>query len=103
MNAAPMSLGSWDLVQSCERAGVRISWMRRRHGDGPSHIIRLQPLDPGELGEELGPYERADAALAYDAAQASLLVAARQQRARLRGIMERRSGAASILAARRRV
>jgi hypothetical protein len=83
---------SWDVVQSSEHAGVRVTWLRRRGGEGdPGHVIRLAPLADDEATEELGPYERKQAAQVYDAIGAALLAAARQQRARLRGIMQRGS------------
>lgn len=91
---------SWDVVQSSERAGVRVTWLRRRDGTGANHLVAIQPLDGEEQGESLGPFDRKQAALVYDATQGALLVAARQQRARLRQIMDRRTRAAEILAGR---
>ena len=79
---------------------MRVTWLRRREGLGPNHLVAIQPLDGAEPGESLGPFERQQAAQVYDATQAALLVAARQQRSRLRQIMDRRTRAAEILAGR---
>jgi hypothetical protein len=93
---------SWDVVKSCERAGVRVTWMRRREDDDqPKHMVTVQPLSGDEVGEELGPHDRKRAEDVYESIAIALLVAARQQRSRLRGIMQRRTRAAAILSARR--
>jgi hypothetical protein len=98
-DAAP---ASWDVVKSCERVGVRLTWTRRREDDGqPKHMVTVQPLDGDELAEELGPFDRKRASDVYESIGVALLVAARQQRSRLRGIMQRRSRASAILSARR--
>ena len=91
--------GSWDVVETSELAGVRLAWMRQRSGEeGRGHLLVVSPLD-GESGNEerLGPYDRKQANMVFEAVQASLLVAAAQQRSRLRGIMDRRSRAKAIL------
>ncbi len=91
-----------DLVQASEGAGVRLAWLRRRDaGDSPGHVIELQPQSEGESPESRGPYDRATAQLVFSAMETALLVAARQQRARLRGIVDRRAEVSDILAGRK--
>ncbi len=83
-----------DTVQRCEGAGVTLTWLRRRdQREGAKHWLELKPQSDGEPAELRGPYRRAEAEARYDAMAAALLTAARQQRARLRAIMERRSRA----------
>lgn len=75
---------STDVVDTCEIAGVTVTWLRERSSDGGHHVV-MRPRDNVTTSNH-GPFDRSEARLAYESMRAALLCAAQQQTARLRRI-----------------
>ena len=82
-----------DTVEVCELAGVQLSWDRER-GAAVGHYVTLRATDDARA-DRRGPYARKQARLEYDAMRAALFAAARQQKASLHHLVERRATRAS--------
>jgi hypothetical protein len=76
-----------DIVDSFALAGVQLSWLRERAGEIGHHVV-LWPED-GSAPVRHGPFTRKQARMVFEAMQATLLAAARQQHAQLLKIVGR--------------
>jgi hypothetical protein len=83
-----MTLDKTDTVETIELAGVELEWVRER-GVDEGHYLMLRADDVEEPPLCRGPFARAAAHTMFEAMRDALHLAARQQSARLRKLVDR--------------